>query len=351
MGSTTFRYRALSGSEEIIVCNLSSSEINHIQEVDYASGIVNGARCGRLVTAELTIYGFTKDRDLIKSSKLFKARMSVVADTVAETQKSVNQYKDQLNRNTNRLLHNLTSLNGRNIQEIHSIVPQDQLSGQMKGHIQLVESFLKKNVRQAAVSTLRVAKNNAAIKAEISVFNKLFVKNPTLRKQKHNVHKVLMNVYYMFFTDLRDKSIDVTVVCDGELNAFFDYESMQVALYHLLENAVKYTLPNSAMEIKITKSAERILLEMIMMSCKIYADERELVFDEGYSGKIPVQLATSGTGLGLNRSKEILRLNESDLFINSDTSIGRLEMGVPYEQNTFTISLPEFKKRAKNRTN
>lgn len=86
---------------------------------------------------------------------------------------------------------------------VFSLIPQSELmKQQQQRQIIFVENKIKNNLREVAKILLRMAKNNAAIKSEFTVFNKLIAKQQNLRIDEHNVHKVIRTVIDMFFLDL-----------------------------------------------------------------------------------------------------------------------------------------------------
>lgn len=193
--------------------------------------------------------------------------------------------------------------------------------------------------RDTALALLKIAKNNAAMKVEFSVFRKLFDSNPDLRIWPHNVHKVLMNVFYLFFPDFTDKEVKV-VVGDSIDTACFDYESLHVALYHLIENAAKYIKPKTELSVSIEKTIENIEVHMDMISVQIKDSEKDRIFEEGVSGELPGRIGKAGDGIGMNRAKKIIDLNSGSISVKPYTATAEVVMGVTYQRNVFSITLP-----------
>lgn len=214
------------------------------------------------------------------------------------------------------------------------------------GHqITFVEEIVKNDPKETALTLLKIAKNNAAMKVEFSVFKKLFDINPDLQKREHNVHKVLMNVFYLFFPDFTDKNVKVTI---GDNNnkyiAFFDYESLHVALYHLIENAAKYIKQNTTLTVGINNYEEMSEIIFDMISIEITQSERTKIFEEGVSGYIATQIGKSGLGIGMSMAKKIIELNSGSIEIRTYPETMENIMGVKFQKNEFIIKLPKNKK-------
>src|SRR5690606_12409813 len=78
-----------------------------------------------------------------------------------------------------------------------------------------------------------------------------------------------------------------------------DYETIQVAIYHLIGNAAKYTKPDSTVNIKFSEGNEDIKVLFIMKSIHIETSEKEKIFNEGYSGINSKKMMKHGDGIGM----------------------------------------------------
>lgn len=337
------RYRIVNENNEITFCNLHKDEKDRVHEVVSESMRVGAGRAGTMSTGKARIYGFTSDRDFVASSQKFRTALTVIKDSSESINDIVLASQLAINKSTSRLLHNLTSLNAHNIQEIYSLLPQEMLAKRTSGQVKLVEELVKKQMRDTALALLRIAKNNAAMKTEFAVFTKLFDKNPKLQKKSHNVHKVLMNVFYIFFADFTDKDVKVEVECDGIQTAYFDYESIHVALFQVIENAVKYVKPKTNLSVRIYESDDMIAMAFEMISLEIKSNEQKQIFDEGYSGTYSEKTGKSGSGIGLSRARDILELNSASIEVDFDPESQHNLLGVPYQTNKFLIKLPRKK--------
>ena len=319
MDNIKINYHLYNANGITIFNNLSEQEKILESQINTESGLfLNGKLRGGKISNDFgTITAITSDSDLIRSSKQFKILAYAVLNSIAYTEVSINTQIEQINKNTARLLHNLRSLNAHNIQEIYSVISQDELSNRTKNHLEYVESKVKSIPRDVSTSLLRIAKNNAAMKTEFSVFNKLLNRKLELRPSSHIFHKVLMNVLYLFFPDFTDKDVYVKLE-ESDAKAYFDYESIHVALYHMIDNAAKYTKPSSEIVIKIENQKSQTITQFEMISLKIFENEKNNIFLEGTSGAIPSKIGKSGNGIGMSLVKKILELNGGCIFVEID---------------------------------
>tara|TARA_R110000851_G_C13038078_1_gene561872 strand:+ start:359 stop:1381 length:1023 start_codon:yes stop_codon:yes gene_type:complete len=334
------RYRIVNADNETTFCNLRAGEQVRIHEVLVESMRFGAVRAGTMSTKNGRIYGFTNNKDYVASSQKFRTALSVIKDNAENINEMIAASRQAINKNTSRLLHNLTSLNAHNIQEIYSLLPQEMLAQRTSGQVKLVEKLINDQKRDTALALLRIAKNNAAMKTEFAVFNKLFESNPKLQRKSHNVHKVLMNVFYIFFADFTDKEVKVEVECQGIQTAYFDYESVHVALFQIIENAVKYIQPKTNLLVHIYEDDDFVVVAFKMVSLQIQSGEQKLIFNEGFSGIYSQKTGKSGSGIGLSRAKAILELNSASIEIDVDPGTQHSLFGVPYQTNTFLIKVP-----------
>lgn len=347
------RYRFLNKEGRILFCNLKADEIVYIEQINKRSMLIGeikpALRGGLITNTHGTVYAISADQNYIESSKKFTASLESLANTLEIFQAISKEHQDKVNINTSRLLHNLTTLNAHNIQEIYSLVPQDALSkntAAQQQQIEIVEKIVRNDSKETAFTLLRIAKNNAAMKTEFSVFKKLFDSDPHLEKKSHNVHKVLMNILYLFFPDFTDKHVLVKIQCPENTMAFFDYESVHVALYCVIENAVKYVEPHTELIIDISSANQFVTMLFQMVSLRIYESEKTSIFNEHYPGELAEKTAKSGSGLGMPRAKNILEINGARISVEIDASTLHDYYGLPYQNNTFKIELNIKKKAA-----
>lgn len=334
--------KILDKNERVIYSNIEEKYSSLVSMATKESMVIEDSgrklRVGVIRTPNGTVFALSKAKDAIKSSRAFVSQITLAANSLGFIGEIQSEIEIKVNSDTARLLHNLTSLNAHNIQEIYSLVPQESLANKADGHVEIVEEIVKKNTRACALALLRIAKNNAAIKTEFSVFKRLFNSSPQLQERTHVFHKVLMNILYLFFSEFTDKSVSVKVQ-SSQLTGYFDYESMHVALYHIIENAVKYVLPKSELSIGIKEDGAYLRISFDMISTQIKEGEVTRIYEEGFSGSIPNITGKAGAGIGMSRVSRIVSLNGGKASVNVYPETLREHMGIPYQRNEFIISV------------
>lgn len=286
-----------------------------------------------------SIFSCTNSIDLIKSSKSFKNEQEILIKGIEEIEKK----KLLIKVETNRLIHNLTKTNAHNIQELYAVVPQEILTQNLSQQLKAISEIITENPEKSARMFLRIAKNNATIKTEFSVFNKVFGNDSTIKKRKHKIRKVVLNLYHNFFLEFKDNNVSVTFE-DNDDYIYIDYESMHVVLYHLFDNATKYVLKGSQIFIRFSNTQEYYSILMEMKSIRIKDNEISKIFQEGYSGEIARRINKQGHGLGLGQISRILKIVNGKMLIkhNTDSRISTKINGIWYDNNVFEIRLNNY---------
>jgi hypothetical protein len=282
--------------------------------------------------------------DKTKTTKLFKGKLEALSYSVPDLIIPINEIREDEQKKVNRLVHNLTSINAHNIQEIYDLVPQEVLSQNWRKQLEFIKEEMSKDIDKAAMTFLRIAKHNTHMKSEFSIYRKIERSDSIdLEKRSHNIRNVLLNTLHTFFSDFTKRSVYVGVE-DFYYMAFFDYETIQVALYHLIENASKYTLPKSKINISATEKDEWIYLKFEMVSAHVKPEDGKEIMKEGVSGEAARKMSLQGDGIGMWRINQMLKINGGEF----ETVFGPIKenrMGFDFSDNVFTF---KFNKNSHN---
>lgn len=281
-----------------------------------------------------------------KTTRLFKNEVSSIITSlralVALFEKisndAYNKTVEETTKRVDRVIHNLKSINAHAIQELYTLIPQEQLTHNIKETSNIVEQYIAGDTKKAALTFLRMAKLNLSIKAEFSIYEKLLKGNSNLDFRNHNIRDVVMIVLYMFFADFSEKNVRVNVV-DYYEKTKLDFESFQVAIYHLIENASKYIAPNSNAEISFKRNKESHTITFSMLSLYINPEEETEIFNEGYSGVQAKRTKKAGNGIGMYRAQKLIQLNNGELTLEAGDNQQRIDDYI-YADNKFIITLP-----------
>lgn len=204
--------KIVSQQGELICDSLPYYECTHCILTNQSHGYAN-IKCQRDRENKRIAYHKNEHGELFacsrnaKTTKLFKDEVNSTVyclKSLIALSGEVRQYTmAETSNRVNRIIHNLKSINAHAMQELYALVPQEQLIKNVRENSKIVESAIKKDVRQAALTFFRMAKFNLSIKAEFSIYEKLLQGGEKLKleKRNHNIRDVIMIVLYMFFND------------------------------------------------------------------------------------------------------------------------------------------------------
>jgi len=135
-----------------------------------------------------------------------------------------------------------------------------------------------------------------------------------------------------FFQIARDKGIVLTldIPPGNPLLVEFDEEKLAMAFENLLDNATKYTPPGGAVTLRVLPEGKVIRIEIQDTGIGIGREQLSRIFTKFFRADNAVRLQTSGTGLGLYVSKNIVEGHGGTISVKSEEGKGTL----------FTVMLP-----------
>jgi two-component system sensor histidine kinase KdpD len=126
-------------------------------------------------------------------------------------------------------------------------------------------------------------------------------------------------------TDGRDIRLQVA---DDLPLVFVDAELIVLMIAHLIDNAVKYSGPDSPIMIRADAGEKAVIIHVTDRGPGISEDEQARIFDKFYRSSKAQQL--KGTGMGLAIAREIMRAHGEEIWVNSS----------PGKGSEFSFSLP-----------
>ncbi|WP_020538822.1 ATP-binding protein [Lewinella cohaerens] len=337
-------YHVVGLDGSIIISSLSQNHFEYYANSNSKNDIIKTCkfdgkrkRHGKLTTDSGVIYIISSEKPLVTSTRIFKIYLDIYASILQSLLGKGESFRESFNKNTRRLLHNVRSINAHNIQEIESIIPQSGITDNIFDQIDFVNSQFDQNREKFSASVLRLMKNNLKTKVEINVFDKLLESPIVLSKRDYKISKVLINVLQTFFQDFMDSGTTVKIGATNK-RVNLDYETFQVCLYHIFDNASKYMLPNKDLSIRFRDDLGDFLIEIDMISLKIHDAELELIYEEGVSGIEAKKVDKQGQGIGMYLIVSLLKMIDASIeIVRKSQNFSRAFNGGIYENNIFII--------------
>ena len=100
-----------------------------------------------------------------------------------------------------------------------------------------------------------------------------------------------------------------------------DRDMLGLAVYNLLDNALKYSTPADAVEVRVREDGRALFIEVADGGAGIPLEEQGRIFDDLYRGENARE--TEGSGLGLALSRRIVQLHGGEISLRSNPAQGR----------------------------
>jgi len=337
---TSIKYLILDNQENIILSTIEENKKDIICFIEEENKLINFQdheyRVSKIFNGNVKVYAYTTDKKLIRSSRSFKTQLNIIINFIDNLKYFKVEVEKEVYRHVNILIHNLITINAHDMQEMFNFISQSDLSNNTKRAKKFIEEKIIENPTKASSVFLKLMKSNIETKTEFSVFSKLYEDNPILNYKNYNIHDVLLNIMYNFFSELTDKNVELDIKSSSS-KAYFDYESIQVALFHMIDNTIKYIKNDTTLNIEFIDLINQVDIIFNMISLKVQDDEKEKIFIEGFSTKIAKKNGKAGKGIGMSRVKQILALNNGDISLSEGNKFNSID--TKYSNNIFKISL------------
>lgn len=135
-------------------------------------------------------------------------------------------------------------------------------------------------------------------------------------------------------TECKRKNIEIrfdNATGSEVVTAEMDAQKMKMAIQNLVDNAVKYSAPNTTVWIKLRLKNKRYMLSIVDHGIGIPHDQQQKIFTKFFRGTNAKEWITTGSGLGLYIVKNIVARHHGQIWFQSEEGEG----------TTFFISFPE----------
>lgn len=188
---------------------------------------------------------------------------------------------------------------------------------------------LEDGLRQLLSNQLEEISRLQAIVNEFLVVSQLRVGSPSVYKKSFDLSVLIVKVFNQLLPLLRQKNLEPVIHFDEEAEDYIlraDEDKIRIVLLNLLENAAKYSVPDTPIVCRVDKRAStgalRVQFANTTRETKVLTDNLQVAFFRS-------DLVQKGAGLGLWLCNEIVRLHH-----------GRIEVQSGEHRFEVTVSLP-----------
>jgi signal transduction histidine kinase/ligand-binding sensor domain-containing protein/DNA-binding response OmpR family regulator len=183
---------------------------------------------------------------------------------------------------------------------------------------------------------------------QILEFRKAESGNLKLRVSYGNLSEFVQTKTECFRPLTKKKKLHLSFVSDPEnITGYFDTDKIDKILYNLLSNSAKFTPEDGYIQVNLSyKNGNRdyVLLTVKDNGCGISSNAQLKLFTRFYEGDYR-KFNTSGTGIGLSLTKDLVNLHYGDIQVESEENKGcTFLVSFPIEKSYFNSSEIEEKK-------
>jgi signal transduction histidine kinase/ligand-binding sensor domain-containing protein/DNA-binding response OmpR family regulator len=177
---------------------------------------------------------------------------------------------------------------------------------------------------------------------QILEFRKAESGNLRLRVSYGNLSDFVRTKTESFRPLIKKKKLHLSVVSDPDpIYGYFDPDKIDKILYNLISNAAKYTPEDGFIQVNLSyKNGNRdyVLLSVKDNGCGISAEDQKNLFTRFYEGDYR-KFNTTGTGIGLSLTKDLVNLHYGDIRVESEENKGcTFYLTFPIEKSYFNSS-------------
>jgi len=148
--------------------------------------------------------------------------------------------------------------------------------------------------------------------------------------EKGPIKKVLQGAIEACSVKAADKGIPISLNCPEGVNARINGPMLEQAVINLLDNALQYSRPESAVQISAETTAENVIITVKDRGIGVAPEHLDRLFERFYVVDKGRSRASGGTGLGLAIVKHIAQAHGGKVVVQSE----------PGKGSTFSIFLP-----------
>ncbi|MDD5939375.1 MAG: HAMP domain-containing sensor histidine kinase [Lachnospiraceae bacterium] len=153
--------------------------------------------------------------------------------------------------------------------------------------------------------------------------NNLNTDGMLLARTDFDINETIRQVALSFEQTCRTKKIGIELVLTGDrLYVNADKDKIQQVLYNLVDNAIKFSHPDSSVKIETTDRHNKIFVSVKDTGIGIPKEDQKMIFERFYKTDLSRGKDKKGTGLGLSIVREILRAHGENINVISTEGVG-----------------------------
>jgi len=193
----------------------------------------------------------------------------------------------------------------------------------------LKEMLYEKGKGEENVSTdgLTVVYRNArrllSLVDQLLLFRKSESESERLKVVKLNIASVCQEVFLCFTQQARLQNIDLTfTTTNDDIELFADREKIEIVLFNLISNALKYTSPKGSVHVELTENDQEVIIQVKDTGAGIPTSVGEKLYEQFYQVSNVNIPSKGGFGIGLYLVKSFTEAHQGKVSYTSQLGKG-----------------------------
>lgn len=158
---------------------------------------------------------------------------------------------------------------------------------------------------------------------DLLTLNEFDTKNLLMNKEVFDIHEMIKHVAASFEGTCKQKKISIEVIFAARnLNVNADKRKIQQVLYNLLDNAIKFSEPDSVVTIETTERGDKVYTSVKDDGIGIPRGSLNKIWERFYKSDPSRGKDKKGTGLGLAIVKEAIQAHGENVNVVSTEGVG-----------------------------
>ena len=158
---------------------------------------------------------------------------------------------------------------------------------------------------------------------DLLTLNEYDTKHLLLDKRVFDIHEVIKQTAESFEGTCTQKKISIELILQTKhLNVLADQRKIQQVLYNLIDNAIKFSDPDSSVTVETTERSDKVYISVKDYGIGIPRDSLNKIWERFYKTDSSRGKDKKGTGLGLAIVKEALQAHNENINVISTEGVG-----------------------------
>ncbi len=158
---------------------------------------------------------------------------------------------------------------------------------------------------------------------DLLTLNEFDTKELLLDKKSFDIHEIIRSTAASFEGTCTARKISIELIFSAKpLSVFADKRKIQQVLYNLLDNAIKFSNPDSTVIIETTEKSGKVFVSVKDSGIGIPKKSLNQIWERFYKTDLSRGKDKKGTGLGLAIVKEIMKAHGENINVISTEGVG-----------------------------